>query len=337
VPQGDGRRQNRRTWGYWTEQKLSILADYLPAFTTASQSSRKTLYLDLFAGEDRNLSRTTGNPINGSPRVALNTMPAFSKVVLFELPAQAARLEAQLRADYEGRDFEVVPGDCNVTLAPLLRDLSSGGWDWAPTFALVDQYAAEVRWSTLEQLARFKRLGRSKVELWLLFAPSMLPRGLASEDAGAIERFAGRITNMYGTEEWRQAYAARQFGRLNGSGLRDELLNLMRWRLEDVLGYRVTHSFGMKNTRGREIYNMVFATDHPAGERIMNHIYGKAAEAQPFMQAEAAAKVQAEKEERSGVVGLFPPPPKPVESVKLYQHRPPWPPYELADELADDD
>src|SRR5918993_661745 len=111
VPHGDGRRQSRRTWGYWTEQKLSMLSDYLPAFTRASQRSPKTLYLDLFAGEDRNLSRTTGEPISGSPRVALDTTPAFSKVVLFELPAQAARLKAQLRADYDGRDFQVVGGD----------------------------------------------------------------------------------------------------------------------------------------------------------------------------------------------------------------------------------
>jgi len=314
-----------------------MLSDYLPAFTKASQRSPKTLYLDLFAGQDRNLSRTTGSPISGSPRVALDTTPTFSKVVLFELPAQAARLEAQLRADYSGRDFQVVPGDCNVTLAPVLRELSQAGWDWAPTFALVDQYAAEVHWSTLERLSRFKRPERSKAELWLLFAPSMLPRGLASEDAGAIDRFADRITAMYGSNEWRKPYAARRMNLLTGSGLRDELLNLMRWRLEHDLGYRVTHSFGMKNTRGHEIYNMVFATDHPAGEKIMNHIYGKAAEAQPFMQAEAAAKAQAEKEEKSGTPGLFPPLPKPVEYVKLYQHRPPWPPYQLPDDLPDDE
>jgi three-Cys-motif partner protein len=314
-----------------------MLADYLPAFTRASQKSPKTLYLDLFAGEDRNLSRTTGEAISGSPRVALETIPAFSKVILFELPAQAARLEAQLRADYDGRDFQVVPGDCNLTLAPVLRDLSRVGWDWAPTFALVDQYAAEVHWSTLEQLARFKRPDRSKAELWLLFAPSMLPRGLASEDAKAIERFAGRITAMYGSDDWREPYARRLSGKLSGSGLRDELLNLMRWRLERMLGYRVTHSFGMKNTRGHEIYNMVFATDHAAGEKIMNHIYGKAAEVQPFMRAEAAAKVQAEKEEKSGTPGLFSPPPRHVDYVRLYQHQPPWPPYQLLDDLADDE
>lgn len=72
-------RGSTRTWGYWTEQKLSVLAAYLPAFTTASQRSPRTLYLDLFAGDDRNLSRTTGEEISGSPRVALDTAPPHGR------------------------------------------------------------------------------------------------------------------------------------------------------------------------------------------------------------------------------------------------------------------
>jgi len=40
-----------RSWGFWTEQKLAMLADYLPAFTTASKKAPTKLYLDLFAGD----------------------------------------------------------------------------------------------------------------------------------------------------------------------------------------------------------------------------------------------------------------------------------------------
>jgi hypothetical protein len=134
---------------------------------------------------------------------------------------------------------------------------------------------------------------------------------------------------VYGTEEWRDAYAARGMELLTGAELCDELLNLMRWRLENVLGYRVTHSCKMKNTKGVPIYNMVFATDDPGVEKIMNHICGKAAEVRPQMQAEAAAKVQAEKEEKAGTPGLFAPLPKPVKPDEFYAHQPPTPPYRL--------
>ena len=76
---------------------------------------------------------------------------------------------------------------------------------------MVDQQAAEIRWSTLEQLSKFKAT-KHKVELWLLFAPSMLPRSLASVDPETVERFADRITAMYGSEDWRDAYVARSRG-----------------------------------------------------------------------------------------------------------------------------
>ncbi|WFE46369.1 three-Cys-motif partner protein TcmP [Verrucosispora sp. WMMD1129] len=328
-----GQRRSPRTWGYWTEQKLSMLAAYLPAFTKASQKSRRTLYLDLFAGQDRNLSRTTGEPISGSPRVALDTAPPFSKAVFFELPGQAAGLEAELRTSYPGRDFEVVPGDCNKTVSEVLERLTAEEWHWAPTFVLLDQQAAEIEWATLEALAKFKHRSRSKAELWLLFAPSMLPRGLASVDPEDAERFAKRVTAMFGTEVWRDAYEARQQGRLSAAELRDELLNLIRWRLENILGYKATHSFQMKNTRGADIYEMVFATDHDAGEKIMSHIYRMAADAQPRMRAEAVAKVEAEREEKSGVLSLIPPMAKVINTVPRYKHEPPREPYRLpADE-----
>ncbi|MDQ1710804.1 MAG: hypothetical protein QOE45_254 [Frankiaceae bacterium] len=318
-----------RTWGYWTEQKLGMLAEYLPAFTTASQRARTTLYLDLFAGDVANTSRVTGEEIDGSPRVALNATPPLSVVRLFELPGQAERLEAQLHAEYPGRDLKVYAGDCNQTIDQALADLAQ--YNWAPTFALVDQYAAEIRWDTLAKLAAFKRLGKPKVELWLLFAASMLPRGLGGDDFDAIEAFADRITEMYGTQDWREAYEGRVGGLLSGGELRDELANLMRWRIENDLGYSVTHSFEMRNTRGTPLYSMIFATDHDAGNKIMRHIYGRAAERQPQMRAEAVARAKAAREAREGKLALFEPLVPQVKATDLYVHIPPNEPYRLPD------
>ena len=61
----------------------------------------------------------------------------------------------------------------------------------------------------------------------------------------------------------------------------------------------------------------------------MNHIYGKAAQERPQMQAEAAAKVQEAKEEKLGTPGLFPPMAKIIKPDNLYVHQPPTLPYRL--------
>jgi three-Cys-motif partner protein len=321
-----------RDWGYWTEQKLQMLNDYLPAFTTACKYKARgtSVYLDLFAGEYRNLSRTTNEPISGSPKVALDANPQFTKVVLFELPPHAARLEAELRADYPSRDFTVWAGDCNVNIDAALAELARADLRWAPTFAFVDQYAAEVQWSTLEKLAAFKRGTKSKVELWLLFADSMLPRGLKAEDPKAVDQFRARIDAMYGCSDWVVPYEDRLTGLLTPAQLRSEWVNLMRWRLENVLGYGTTHAFQMRNTQGLPIYQMLFATDNDTGNKIMSSIYKKAAGQQPEMRAQAVAAKQAKKEAEDGYGGLFPPLPKAVtpDAKCEYTHFPPHVPYE---------
>lgn len=313
-------------WGYWTEHKLEMLAKYLPAFTTASRTAGATIYLDLFAGAPQNISRTTGEPIEGSPRIALRTVPPFTKVVLFELPSRAAELETDLHREFGGRDWKVWSGDCNVMLDAALAELAP--LNYAATFALVDQIAAEVTWSTLEKLAGFKKGRKYKVELWLLFAHAMLPRGLG--ECESFEAFAQRVYALYGSREWEPAYEARQRGDLDGAGLRHELLNLMRWRLQNRLGYAHTHAFEMKNTNGVPIYSMIFATDNAAGNKIMSHVYTKAAHKRPRMQAEAAVKVQARREERAGKLTLFGPMPR-SSSEELYVHEPPTLPYGMAD------
>jgi three-Cys-motif partner protein len=68
-----------RSWGWWTEQKLDILGDYLAAFTTACKRAGQTVYLDLFAGQPDNVSRDgAGRVIRGSARRALDTQPPLS-------------------------------------------------------------------------------------------------------------------------------------------------------------------------------------------------------------------------------------------------------------------
>src|SRR5580692_3107468 len=123
-----------RSWGWWTEQKLDILADYLGAFTRASTKARTTVYLDLFAGRPENVSRDRyEREILGSARRALDTKPPLSVLRFFELDATASRLDEALKSQYPDRVqyFRVVPGDCNLTIPAALAELAE--LNWAPT------------------------------------------------------------------------------------------------------------------------------------------------------------------------------------------------------------
>src|SRR5262249_39811994 len=85
-----------------------------------------------------------------------------------------------------------------------------------------------------------------------------------------------------------------------------EWVNLMRWRLQNVLGYAESHAFTMKNTNGNDIYDMIFVSDHPVGDKIMRHLYGKALSEHEAMRQHAPAQrrdePRGEGQRRSGLV-----------------------------------
>ncbi|SPT59258.1 three-Cys-motif partner protein TcmP [Actinomadura madurae] len=293
-----------RDWGWWTEQKLDILSDYLAGFSRASAKAKCTVYLDLFAGQAENLSREKSrHTIEGSPKRALAVNPPLSVLRFFELPAHAVRLEQSLRSEYPDRDFKVVPGDCNKTIDATLAELAH--LNWAPTFAFLDQQSTEVQWPTLEKLAKHKRRGKWKTELWLLCASGLIPRGLRIRQE-VDQSVADKMNALFGTDSWTQALEATREDILSGPEFKAELTNLMRWRMEQVLGYRTTRTFKVVNTNGHEIFDMIFATDHDAGSTIMKWCYEKAQRQQPALRQRAKiSRRQERREQKLGELSLF--------------------------------
>ena len=286
----------RRGWGYWTEAKLDILSAYLPAFATASKGVGSTTYIDLFAGHADNERRDTGVDVKGSAIRALEVTPTLTDLYLCDLPPVASELKAALEAQFPGREFTIIAGDSNVTIDNTLELIRRAGKAWQPTFAFIDPYnIGSLHWSTLEKLAAFKAPPRNKykVELWILFMGSAIQRqlGLASAAQEAM------VTRLFGSEDWRPIYDS-----LAGEEAFDEYTNLMRWRLEKTLGYASTHSLRLKNVSGTYIYDLIFATDNAAGDRIMASVYNSALQTNERMRIEA---LELRRADRSAQPSLF--------------------------------
>jgi three-Cys-motif partner protein len=300
-----------RGWGPWSEIKLDILSEYLDRFTTASKRSDEIVYLDLFAGEPRNHLRTTGAPIVGSAHRALAVdNPPFSRCLFFELPQNAAKLRSDLEQTFPPERFHIYDGDCNGKVHQALADLKAENVAWAPTFAFVDPDGPDCHWTTLEALARHKGPGtdvhvKSKVEFWFLFA-TMFNRQLPLDVGKAVRpEDAEQVTRMYGTEQWRAIYELRKADEMSGTEAREEYINLMRWRIENVLGYEWTHPLDVPNEQGVPIYTMILATDHPAGTSIMSAIYNGHAGRFPAMRIQAQRRKWRQAKEAVGQFDLF--------------------------------
>lgn len=298
-----------RAWGIWTQSKLDLLKDYLDAFTTTTKNkSKERIYLDLFGGEPENVDRTTLNPIDGSARIALDTNnPPFTRLRFFELPQNAAKLRATLEREYPGRDLRIYEGDCNASIVEALADLHHDEIAWAPTFAFIDPNGPDCHWATLEALAAHKGPGaKTKVELWMLFPVPLFQRMLPK--AGTVrEEDDQRITLMYGTLAWHAILEAKLDGQISALEAREEYVNLMRWRLEKILGYRWTHQLLVNNESNRPLYFMVFATDSDPGKKIMRDLYEKAAVTFPKMIEQSRALRERMQRESQGIMDLFSP------------------------------
>ncbi|WP_299562836.1 three-Cys-motif partner protein TcmP [uncultured Mycolicibacterium sp.] len=294
-----------RGWGPWSRIKLEALSDYLNAFTRASAAAPYTLYLDLFAGAPNNFERGTGNVILGSGHRALSTLPPFTRVVLCERQQRTAEsLRNLLQAEYPDRDLVVLPGDCNVEIPKHLGTYSYSWRRGAAVFAMVDQYSAEISWETLRYLANWRQNQRGfKIELWLYFGHALLPRGLKFTGEEPDPEYAQRVDRMFGTPQWRGLWQARRDGVLTPELFRDELVNLMRWRLEHDLGYGTTIPLEFTNTNGQPIYTVIFATSNATGNKIMESVFAKHGVALEKMRATRKVERRLAKDQDEGLFG----------------------------------
>lgn len=192
-------------------------------------------------------------------------------------------------------------------------------------FCLPGPDGMEVAWTTLQALSDHKRGYRPegsakpefKVEMWMLFPSGGLIRTLALDPEKLRDVDAERATRLFGTDRWRAIYEARRSGQIDGAEARNRYVNLMRWRLEDDLGYKWTHPLEIKNLRGNPIYHMILATDNAAGTKIMGDLYTDAAKRIPKMREEALAQQREYQQERLFDMDI---------EVEPYRYEEPWNP-----------
>ena len=195
----------------------------------------------------------------------------------------------------------------------------------------VDPNGIEAEWSTLKALADFKRSKTYKVEIFLLFAPPMFMRVLPVNHGEVTPENAAKIDAIFGSDDWKYIYNLRRKNLLKPKETRNAYLNLMRWRLENKLGYKWTHPIEINNTDGNPIYFMIFATDHKAGTKIISHLYAKAAAEFPAMREQARRMREKSRQNKKGVLNLFTVDPSLESPIKksepLYEHQPPIHPH----------
>jgi three-Cys-motif partner protein len=193
-------RKAQKFGGDWTVEKLNILSDYLDIYLNALKNQRfGKIYIDAFAGSGRIETRSGTEKITGSILLALQAANKFDRYVFIEKNANyAAELQHTVDTQFaELKDIiSIHNADCNEKLIELC-DTSQHAQFWQENRAVLflDPYATEVKWATLEAIAKTQA-----IDLWYLFPFSAAQRMLPKD--GVVDSWRKKLNDLFGDTGW---------------------------------------------------------------------------------------------------------------------------------------
>ncbi len=284
--------------GNWSDQKLSALSRYLSAYTTALKNQNFSLvYIDAFAGAgSQNIPSQQNRPSllvemeevgederqyrHGSPLVALKTEPSFDEFVFIDKNEQALQsLRDQVaKQNHEKKSINYLAGDANEKLEVLCKQ----NWKSRRAVAFIDPFATEVRWRTIEKMAKTKA-----IDLWLLF-PAMAVNRMLTKTGEIPLQWQTRLTECFGTDEWKEVFYKPNnqptlFDEDEPSTVKVEnsfaILNqFVKKQLKKVFPGVSNKNLILKNSKNAPLFLLCFACSNPKAIglalKIADHIIG---------------------------------------------------------------
>lgn len=261
--------------GYWSEIKLDIVKDYATTYSTIFSAERQRgfhhIYIDAFAGLGMHISKTTGEFVLGSPLNALYVNPPFREYHFIDL--DRTKVAALKQIVGERLDIHVHDGDCNeILLRDVFPDVQFK--HFRRGLCLLDPYGLHLKWDVIQTAGRMKT-----IDMFLNFPVADINRNVLWRhpervDPADIER----MSTFWGDGSWQDvAYTTKKdlFGHLEKED-NETVAEAFRRRLQKVAGFKyVPQPLPMRNSRGAVVYYLFFASQKPAGERIVEDLFEK--------------------------------------------------------------
>lgn len=232
-----------RVVGAWAPEKQHYVQSYMSMFANSMKGNPKwpggLTYVDLFAGPGVcAVDDGSGEFYEGPPLVALD-LPFTNFLFVDKDPRATAALEKRVARRVAGRSCRVITDDCNAAIAQVVELIPKRSL----TFAFVDPTNWQVHFDTIAALVR----GRA-VDVVLTFQGAMLRRVRRLDEQPRVDRF-------FGTKDWRPPLGSGEVGHLYTfvECYRRQMATL---EYSDVLA-RLDDP-GMKNSKGSELYKLLF-------------------------------------------------------------------------------
>ncbi len=264
--------------GIWSEVKLAIIKEYASAYATIMEAHRRKriqslrwIYIDAYAGPGYHLSKTSGELVEGSPLIALNTDPPFHEYHFIDTESQRAEQLRMLAG--ERADVFIYSEDCNNV---LVREIFPRARyeDYRRALCLLDPYNINLTWQVIEAAGKAR-----SVEIFMnLMIMDINRNAMRRNPDRSIQSKMDQLTRLWGDESWKEAgYATdRNLFSEPEKVSNEEFAEAFRERLERKAGFKyVPTPMPMKTKSNSTIYYLYFASQKPAAASIVNDIFDK--------------------------------------------------------------
>lgn len=258
----------------YAKDKLRILEAYIHMFIVSMQNKnwRALNYIDLQAGPGKNHFTPSNDVMLGSPLIALSAKYPFTNYWFVELDAE---LHNALTTRVESHEYAsrvtTVQGDCNVQIDNIIQQIEAIDREFIKgvypslNLAFLDPEGLELRWETVEKLARMPRM-----DLIINFSTSGFTRNVGQwfdkEEETRLDRF-------FGTPAWREVY--KKVAHQDKSHVRRAMIDFYLKRLSSVdanYNYNqrdiIPPERVFKNTKGVQVYTLIAASKHRLGNEF---------------------------------------------------------------------
>jgi three-Cys-motif partner protein len=264
--------------GIWSEVKLAIIKEYASAYATILDATRRDkisslrwLYIDAYAGPGVHLSRRTGQMVEGSPLIALNTQPSFHEYHFIDSdPKRAAQLRTLAG---ERKDIFIYSADCNEILLQKVFPRAKYE-DYRRALCLLDPYNINLRWEVVETAGRM-----GSVDIFLnLMVMDINRNAMRRNPEKSIQSKMDQLTLLWGDETWKDV-GYDTTGNLFGEPEKvsnEVFAKAFRQRLISKAGFKhVGQPMPMRTKTNAVIYYLFFASQKPVAANIVKDIFDK--------------------------------------------------------------
>jgi three-Cys-motif partner protein len=266
--------------GIWSEVKLEIIKEYASTYTKIMEAQRRDripslrwLYVDGYAGSGHHISKTNGDVVEGSPLIALNTIPPFHEYHFIDTdPGRAA----ELRKESGNRsDVFTYSDDCNAVLLKKVFPRADYS-QYKRALCLLDPYNIDLTWEVIETAGKAQ-----SIEIFMNFMIMDVNRNALRKDPEkSLASKVAQMTRLWGDESWLDAGYDRVRTLFEDSVpvkvSNERFAEAFRERLHQKAGFKfVPKPMPMRTKTKSVIYYLYFASQKEAGMDIVNDIFNK--------------------------------------------------------------